>query len=215
MNKITKNFLLFTVCLSLVLVDGEPVYSQNDLSIVKVATERPARSPNQVRNVNNDFSFNKSFNNGRQDDERLTAELGGDDIANPFKAGQWPRKLIAAIDLDVRERKNAPKGIAGELLETEQNVWSKFAPELKVYAWVAPEIRFQPLYFEDVALERYGQTSGERKELISSTANFFTSAFLLPYHMQQDAPTGFDYPLGFCRPGDVAPWTKKRQLFPR
>ena len=215
MNKITINFLLFTACLSLVLLFGGRVYSQNDLSIVKVATEGPARSPNQVRNVKNDFSFIKSFNIGRQDDESLTAELGEDDNANPYKAGQWPRKLIADIDLDVRERKNAPKGIAGGLLEIEQNVWSKFAPELKVYAWVAPEIRFQPLYFEDVALERYGQTSSERKELISSTANFFTSAFLLPYHMRRDAPLVSDYPLGFCRPGDVAPWTKQRRLFPR
>jgi hypothetical protein len=111
MNKITINFLLFTACLSLVLLFGGRVYSQNDLSIVKVATEGPARSPNQVRNVKNDFSFIKSFNIGRQDDESLTAELGEDDIANPYKAGQWPRKLIADIDLDVRERKNAPKGL--------------------------------------------------------------------------------------------------------
>jgi hypothetical protein len=214
MNKMTKNFLLFTACLSLVLFFGERLYSQNDLSIVKVATERPARLPNQVRSRNNDFSFKRSFKNGRQDDERLIAELE-EAISNPFQAGQWPRKSIAEIDLNVRERKNAPKGIAGGLLETKKNAWSKFAPELKVYAWVAPEIRYQPLYFEDVALERYGQTSSERQELIHSTANFFTSAFLLPYHMRRDAPLGYDYPLGFCRPGDVAPRTKQRRLFPR
>ena len=226
MYRITKNFLVITACLSLVLFSGERVYSQNDSSIVKVGTEPHASSPIQVGNVNNDFSFNKNFYNGRQDDdllikhqaaddESLNTELGRDDIASLFKAGQWPGKSLAAIDLNVREKKNAPKGMAGGLLEKQKNAWSKFAPELKVYAWVAPEIHYQPLYFENVALERYGQTSSERKELIRSTANFFTSAFLLPYHMRLDAPLGSDYPLGFCRPGNAAPLTKQRQLFPR
>ncbi|MGI9497988.1 MAG: hypothetical protein ACR2NK_18170 [Mariniblastus sp.] len=222
MNKTTNKFLIITASLSLVLFLGERTYSQNDLSIVKVATERPALSPILVGNVNSELRVSQS----RQDDDllknlqsagdnELTAALGEDDIANLFKAGQWPRKSISAISLDVREKKGAPQGIAGQLMETQKNVWSEFSPELKIFAWVAPDIRYQPLYFEDVALERYGQTSGERIESLRSTANFFTSAVLLPYHMRRDAPASCDYPLGFCRPGDVAPCTKQRQLFPR
>ena len=227
MNKTTNKFLLITACLSLVLFFGEEAYSQNDASIVKVAAKRAPLPAIRVGNVNSDLNFSRlKFSQKRQDDDllknlqvaddvKLTAALGGDDIANLFKAGQWPRKSISAIDLDVREKIGAPSGIAGELMETQKNVWSDFAPELKVYAWVAPDIRYQPLYFEDVALERYGQTSGERRETILSTANFFTSALLLPYHMRRDAPGSCDYPLGFCRPGDVVPCTKQRQLFPR
>ena len=221
MNKNTRRFLLITACLSVVLFSGEKTYSQTDLPIVKVATGRPALSPIRVGNVNQSLNYNPKQDDDllknlqKADDEELKSALGGDDIADLFKVGQWPRKSIAAISLDVREKKNAPKGIAGELMETQKNVWSEFSPELKVFAWVAPDIRYQPLYFENVALERYGQTSGMRRESIRSTANFFTSVVLLPYHMRRDAPGSCDYPLGFCRPGDVSPCTKQRQLFPR
>ncbi len=221
MNKNTRRFLLITACLSVVLFSGETTYSQDDLSIVKVATERPMLSPIRVGNVNQSSNYNHKQDDDllknlqKADDEELKSALGGDDIADLFKVGQWPRKSIAAISLDVRAKKGAPKGIAGELMETQKNVWTEFSPELKVFAWVAPDIRYQPLYFENVALERYGQTSGMRRESIRSTANFFTSAVLLPYHMRRDAPGSCDYPLGFCRPGDVIPCTKQRQLFPR
>ena len=221
MNKNTRRFLLITACLSFVLFSGETAYSQDDLSIVKVATERPTLSPIRVGNVNQSSNYNHKQDDDllknlqKADDEELKTALGGDDIADLFKVGQWPRKSIAAISLDVRAKKGGPKGIAGELMETQKNVWTEFSPELKVFAWVAPDIRYQPLYFENVALERYGQTSGMRRESIRSTANFFTSAVLLPYHMRRDAPGSCDYPLGFCRPGDVIPCTKQRQLFPR
>lgn len=222
MNKTTNKFLKITACLSLVLFFGQEAYSQNGVSFVKVATERPALTPIRVGSLNNELNFSQN----RQDDDllknlqkagddELTAALGKDDIANLFKAGQWPRKSISAISLDVREKKGGPKGIAGQLMETQKNVWSEFSPEFKIFAWVAPDIRYQPLYFENVALERYGQTSGPRSEYLSSTANFFTSAVLLPYHMRRDAPASCDYPLGFCRPGDVVPCSKQRQLFSR
>ncbi|MCP4776021.1 MAG: hypothetical protein GY880_17465 [Planctomycetaceae bacterium] len=221
MNKTTSKLLTISACFSFVLFSGEETYSQNDLSIVKVATERPTMQPIRVGNVSSKSNFTYRQDDDllknlqKAEDEELTEALGGDDIADLFKAGQWPRKSIAAISLNVREKKGAPKGIAGELMATQKNVWSEFSPELKVFAWVAPDIRYQPLYFEDVALERYGQTSGERLESVRSTANFFTSALLLPYHMRRDAPGSCDYPLGFCRPGDVVPCTKQRQLFPR
>ena len=222
MNKNTNKILSITACWLLVLFFGDNVYSQNDLSIVGAVTARPALAPIKVGDVNRDLNYNQIRQDNDllknlqiADDAKLTAALGGDDIAELFKAGEWPRKSIAAISLDVREKSGAPKGIAGDLMETQKNLWSGFRPELKVFAWVAPDIRYQPLYFEDVALERYGQTSGECAKSLRSTANFFTSALLLPYHMRRDSPASCDYPLGFCRPGDVVPCTNQRQLYPR
>lgn len=222
MNKNTNKILSITACWLLVLFFGDNVYSQNDLSMVRAVTARPALVPIKIGDVNSDLNYSQIRQDNDllknlqiTDDAKLTAALGGDDIAELFKAGEWPRKSIAAISLDVREKSGAPKGIAGDLMETQKNLWSGFRPELKVFAWVAPDIRYQPLYFEDVALERYGQTSGERAESLRSTTNFFTSALLLPYHMRRDSPASCDYPLGFCRPGDVVPCTKQRQLYPR
>lgn len=222
MNKNTNKILSITACLLLVLFFGDNVYSQNDLSIVRAVTARPALAPIKVGDVNSEQNYNQIRQDNDllknlqiADDAKLTAALGSDGIAELFKAGEWPRKSIAAISLDVRQKSDAPSGIAGDLMETQKNLWSEFKPELKVFAWVAPDIRYQPLYFEDVALERYGQTSGERAESLRSTTNFFTSALLLPYHMRRDSPASCDYPLGFCRPGDVVPCTKQRQLYPR
>ena len=222
MNKNTNKIFSITACWLLVLFFGDNVYSQNDFSMVRAVTARPALAPIKIGDVNSDLNYSQIRQDNDllknlqiTDDAKLTAALGGDDIAELFKAGEWPRKSIAAISLDVREESGAPKGIAGDLMETQKNLWSGFRPELKVFAWVAPDIRYQPLYFEDVALERYGQTSGERAESLRSTTNFFTSALLLPYHMRRDSPASCDYPLGFCRPGDVVPCTKQRQLYPR
>lgn len=47
----------------------------------------------------------------------------------------------------------------------------------------------QPLYFEDVNLERYGTTARPRLQPIGSAAHFLVSAASLPYQMVQQRPT--------------------------
>lgn len=150
------------------------------------------------------------------DNEALTKSLGNqDDIARLFELGQWPRKGISDISLDVREKsENAPEDIAAKLVVSQAGRWSAFQPTTKVFAWAAPDIRYQPLYFQNVPLERYGQTKAPYLETVHSAAHFFTSIALLPYHMHRDNTGSCDYPLGFCRPGDIVPCTIQRQLYP-
>jgi len=79
----------------------------------------------------------------------------------------------------------------------------------KLFAWAAPELRYQPLLFEDVALERYGQTRGMYKQPFFSAAHYLKSAFFLPLNSMYEPLDTCDYPLGYCRPGDPVPCVKQ------
>jgi len=148
------------------------------------------------------------------DDKSLDQELADETIASLFKKGEWPRKGIGEINLDICESSGkAPEEIAGKLMNSLTGQWSVFNPAPKTFCWAAPDIRYQPLYFEDVPLERYGQTRGTNLQTVKSGVHFFTSIALLPSHMRHDHPGNCDYPLGFCRPGDDVPYTIQRQLY--
>ncbi len=131
----------------------------------------------------------------------------------PF--GPWPKKTIRDIETDVRDGSEVvPEDRFAELAKNSQSEdWRSFYPAPRVFAWSAPDIRYQPLYFEDVPLERYGQTAGWYKQPIYSALFFAQSMFTLPNQMRHDPPYSCDYPLGFCRPGARVPSTKQRQYF--
>lgn len=72
--------------------------------------------------------------------------------------------------------------------------------------WKASNLVHNPLYFEEVNLERYGQTVGPVLEPVISSAHFFANIAVLPYKMGVHLPYECQYPLGYYRPGDCAPW---------
>ena len=72
------------------------------------------------------------------------------------------------------------------------------------YRWAASNIAYNPLYFEDVPLERYGHHYGIFQPLVSA-GKFGTQLVGLPYQMALDHPHKCVYPLGYYRPGDCAP----------
>ncbi len=74
------------------------------------------------------------------------------------------------------------------------------------YAWTASALCHKPLYFEEVQLERYGHTAGPLKQPLISGAHFFLNIVALPYKMGINPPLECQYPLGYYRPGDCAPW---------
>lgn len=82
-----------------------------------------------------------------------------------------------------------------------------------VYTWAAPSLYHQPLYFEEVNLERYG--NGVHKILQSpvSAAHFFTNIAVLPYHVASLPPRNRVYTLGHYRPGDCVPHRFHRAPF--
>ncbi len=85
-----------------------------------------------------------------------------------------------------------------------------FAPRFFVdstFTWKASGACNKPLYFEDVALERYGHEWGPVVTPVVSTVRFFGDLAVLPYKMGIHPPNECQHPLGYYRPGSCAPWS--------
>ena len=80
----------------------------------------------------------------------------------------------------------------------------EFAP-IKM-TWKSSELMHKPLYFEDVALERYGHSAGPIVQPVVSTGHFFANIAVLPYKMGIHPMSECQYALGYYRPGNCAPW---------
>ena len=74
------------------------------------------------------------------------------------------------------------------------------------YCWDASNIYHNPLYFEDVVLERYGHTYPECLQALVSVGKFGTQLVGLPYQIGLDHMCNKEYPLGYYRPGECAPY---------
>lgn len=96
-------------------------------------------------------------------------------------------------------------GLPNECLLTQQPMtprnWSPLS-----FTWKASNLCHNPLYFEDVNLERYGHSHGPIAEPLIQTAHFFGSVLVLPYKMGVHHPRECIYTLGYYRPGNCAPW---------
>lgn len=87
-----------------------------------------------------------------------------------------------------------------------------FAPRFfadSTFTWKASGACNKPLYFEDVALERYGHEWGPVVQPVVSTVRFFGDLAVLPYKMGIHPPNECQHPLGYYRPGSCAPWSLK------
>jgi hypothetical protein len=78
--------------------------------------------------------------------------------------------------------------------------------EPTTFTWKATGTCFKPLYFQDVALERYGHSWNPVVQPFASAAHFFISVPLLPYKMGLNPPGECEYTLGYYRPGSCAPY---------
>lgn len=74
------------------------------------------------------------------------------------------------------------------------------------YQWKASAFCHQPLYFEEINLERYGYGCCGCLQYGVSAAHFFGTVPALPYLMAADCPYECDYTLGHYRPGSCPPW---------
>ncbi|MBM82858.1 MAG: hypothetical protein CMJ78_20035 [Planctomycetaceae bacterium] len=98
------------------------------------------------------------------------------------------------------EAQTCPEEIA---LSTEEYTPRKFEPAL--YQWKASDLHHNPLYFEDVGLERYGHTYNEWVQPFVSAGKFSTQLIGSPYQMTIDPVWKDMYTLGHYRPGECAP----------
>ena len=76
---------------------------------------------------------------------------------------------------------------------------------LYFYWWEAPAVCHQPLYFEQVNLERHGYSCGIAQPIVSA-AHFFGTIPALPYLMAAQPCWECVYTLGHDRPGSCAPF---------
>jgi hypothetical protein len=83
------------------------------------------------------------------------------------------------------------------------------------FNWVASCLAHNPLYFEEINLERYGYGCGcygpcctNGIQSACSAAHFFGTVPALPYMMAVDCPRDCDYTLGYYRPGSCPPWQR-------
>lgn len=81
---------------------------------------------------------------------------------------------------------------------------------LKNYQWVAPGLNHNPLYTEDVALERYGWSYCPVLQPVVSGVRFCKDAATLPYQIGLDCPCELKSTLGYQRPGTWASRVVKR-----
>lgn len=75
-----------------------------------------------------------------------------------------------------------------------------------VYTWKASAVCHKPLYFQELALERYGHSKGPFLQPLVSGAHFFAMLPILPYQMGLRPPKECVYALGHYRPGSCAPY---------
>ncbi len=72
--------------------------------------------------------------------------------------------------------------------------------------WTASGACHKPEYFNQPQLERYGHTAGPVLQPLISSAKFVTDVALLPYKMGIHPPNECQYPLGYIRTGNCAPY---------
>jgi hypothetical protein len=75
----------------------------------------------------------------------------------------------------------------------------------ELLCWEAPNLWYNPLYFEDAPLERYGHYYGCLLQPFVSAGKFSAHLLALPYQMSIDPICSRRYSLGYYRPGECAP----------
>jgi hypothetical protein len=149
-----------------------------------------------------------------EDENELLVKDDDDDLAqepDSTPMTTWNLKPMSSITANMRPV--AGKTPQDQSWQLTRRGHMPHANSEKVFAWAAPDIRYNPLYFEDIALERYGQTRGFLRQPFVSGAHFLKSATFLPYYSLYDPVNSCDGPLGYCRPGVRVGCAQARHYF--
>jgi hypothetical protein len=129
----------------------------------------------------------------------------------PFKAGVGEEDIdrfsrrVTEVPLDIRPTEGAmPEDLAAAALG-DTTIAAEPGPAagraMVPVAYSPWTICYRPLYFEEIALERYGEHWGILQPAISG-AHFFGSVAALPYKMTVRPPRSCECSNGFSRCGD-------------
>jgi hypothetical protein len=127
----------------------------------------------------------------------------------------WPQRSIQEISIDPRDTAaRKPADNSAELIDSSApDHWFNASYGYQVFEWEAPNLRYNPLYFEDVGLERYGQVHWGHWDAARSSLLFYGGVLALPFNMHKVSPHDCETPLGFARPGSPAPATHNYLLY--
>ncbi len=122
-------------------------------------------------------------------------------------------KPVTALSINITaEGDRFPPNCAAELLaEDPLGVISANEPRPwmgQTFHLKASNLYSNPLYFEDIPLERYGQTRCEVIQPFISAGKFYVDVFLWPYRIGMEHPGECVYALGHYRPGSCAPYVR-------
>lgn len=73
------------------------------------------------------------------------------------------------------------------------------------YQWTASNLMYNPLYFQDVALERYGHDHHPLIQPAISVGKFAGQLIGMPYQLAMHPVCDEEYALGYYRPGEPTP----------
>ncbi len=138
--------------------------------------------------------------------------IGGKELEKALASGPQAGAFVCPSPKDLKpihkisyritpEKGELPQecGLGGD--EFQPRVWEPIT-----FTWKASALCHKPLYFEQVALERYGHTVGLGLQPAVSAAHFFLTVPILPYKMGLYPPNECMYTLGYYRPGSCAPY---------
>jgi len=126
-------------------------------------------------------------------------------------ADQLPEafKPLDQIPLDVVPKQATPPDCYSELQGNDEipaRLHDQRSENHHAFHWAASKLQHQPLYFEDVPLERYGQTHSPILQPAISGLYFAKQTVTLPYRIGLDPPCQREYTLGYpAAPGSCAP----------
>ncbi len=122
----------------------------------------------------------------------------------------WSLRSVQELELAMYSDRKRPDDSAGATLSAAENgTQPAIASVGTVATWIAPNLTYQPLLFEDARLERYGYASPYFGiQPVRSGLHFASSSIVFPwrawFHRNE-----CESPLAFERPGSCAPMTRE------
>jgi len=167
---------------------SEPLFRTASLNQVQVQGEFKNATPTEIKKITEISPFS--------DYEPDPNTLAEDPCRN-----QCPRPDGLCAEVDEKDRFS----ICPELTPLSEDEYQTRHLPSSVYAWEAPNLWHNPLYFEDPQLERYGHSYNEAIQPFVSIGKFGIQLVGLPYQMKIDPVCKKKYTLGWYRPGECAP----------
>ena len=144
--------------------------------------------------------------------EEIPSGMAAEGDDSPFLI-DFRRRQITEVKTSIQPRSpNVPDNVAETRLDelgdiSYDSVLVRRWMGLR-YCWDAPALYHNPLYFEEVNLERhgYGPRGFRVVQPVISGAHFFATVPTLPYQMATNPPRQPVYTLGHYRPGSPVPY---------